>query len=63
MPQWTLPPIDMGIHGWIALALAVIGIASLHFGLMWLVRKSHDSDFKGDDGGANDPGDHEPKGR
>ena len=47
---------DMGIHGWIALTLAVFGVAGLHIGLMWLARKPHDGEFKPDPQGDADSG-------
>jgi hypothetical protein len=37
--------LDMGIHGWIALAIAVVGIVALNLVLMHLARKPHDSSF------------------
>ena len=46
MPQWDVLSFDMGIHGWIALGLAVVIGVGLHLALMWLVRKRHDDSFR-----------------
>ena len=45
MPHWADVTTNMGVHGWIALALAVVGVAALHFALMWLARKPHDDRY------------------
>jgi type IV secretory pathway VirB2 component (pilin) len=37
--------LEMSIHGWIALGIAVVGIIALNLGLMHLARKKHDSSF------------------
>lgn len=37
--------LDMSIHGWIALVIAVIGIVALNLVLMHLARRKHDSSF------------------
>jgi len=47
----------MGVHGWIAMIVAVIGIAALHLGLMWLARKPHDDRFHPDEAAGDDPAD------
>lgn len=57
MPQFEVLSFDMGIHGWIALVIAVVGIAGLHFGLMWLARKPHDDRFHPDEQPGDDPAD------
>ena len=36
--------LDISLHGWIALVLTAVGVAGLHLGLMYLVRKPHDPD-------------------
>jgi hypothetical protein len=41
--------LDMSIHGWIALGIAVVGIIALNLGLMHLARKKHDSHYDPDD--------------
>ena len=46
MPQWEVLSFDMGIHGWIALGLAVVLGVGLHIGLMWLVRRPHDDSYE-----------------
>lgn len=57
MPQFEVLSFDMGIHGWIALVIAVIGIAGLHLGLMWLARKPHDDRFHPEEAAGDDPAD------
>lgn len=44
--------LNMSIHGWIALGIAVVGIIALNLGLMHLARKKHDSHY--------DPNRHDP---
>ena len=41
--------LEMSIHGWIALGIAVVGIVALNLGLMHLARKKHDSHYDPDD--------------
>lgn len=41
--------VEMSIHGWIALGIAVVGIIALNLGLMYLARKKHDSHYDPDD--------------
>jgi hypothetical protein len=41
--------LEMSIHGWIALSIAVIGIVALNLGLMHLARKKHDARYDPDD--------------
>jgi hypothetical protein len=60
-PMGDLFRLDMSIHGWIALAIAVVGIIALNLTLMHLARKKHDSSFDPsgrdrDDGGPPDAG-------
>ena len=38
----TLLDIDMSVHGWIALVIAVVGIVALHLWLMRLARRPWD---------------------
>jgi len=38
--------LDMSIHGWIALGIAVVGIIALNLGLMHLARRKHDSHYE-----------------
>lgn len=38
--------VEIGLHGWIALILTVVGVAALHIGLMHLARRRWDHDFK-----------------
>ncbi len=40
--------LDISLHGWIALGLTAVGVAGLHLGLMYLVRKRHDPDDESD---------------
>jgi hypothetical protein len=46
--------LDMSIHGWIALGIAVVGIIALNLGLMHLARRKHDSHY---DPNRQDPDD------
>lgn len=57
MPQFQVLTFDMSVHGWIALILAVIGIAALHLGLMWLARKPHDDRFHPAEAAGDDAAD------
>lgn len=38
----TLFEVEMSLHGWLALALTVVGVIGLHLGLMHLARKPHE---------------------
>lgn len=40
----TLLDVDMSVHGWIALVIAVAGIVALHLWLMRLARRPWDID-------------------
>ncbi|MCB9959797.1 MAG: hypothetical protein H6843_14465 [Rhodospirillaceae bacterium] len=50
--------LDMGLHGWLALAIAVVGIIALNVGLMRLARKP----WKTYDDEAQDRGDGDARG-
>ena len=38
--------VEIGLHGWIALTLTVVGVAALNVGLMHLARRRWDHDFE-----------------
>ena len=38
--------VDIGLHGWIALTLTVVGVAVLNVGLMRLARRRWDHEFQ-----------------
>ncbi len=47
--------LEMSIHGWIALGIAVVGIIAMNLVLMHLARKKHDSSFNPNDDGGDHP--------
>lgn len=38
-----LTGLNFSIHGWVSVALALIGVFALYIGLLWLMRRSHES--------------------
>jgi hypothetical protein len=38
--------VEMSLHGWIALGIAVFGIVALNVGLMHLAQRRHDGEYR-----------------